>query len=112
MESLKVDKSLKSMLQLKRSETRLQVLDLLMSSEEPMTSSDLASKLNTTENAINVALHYLTKAKLVQRVERGVYDLNVKTFCKALLAIILSADFSKLARKYDKTIDSLKDEEE
>ena len=108
-EPLTVDESLKALLQLKRSGTRIQVLDLLITSDTPMSSSDLAQKLNLTENAVNVALHHLTKNRLVERVDRGLYDLNTKTFCKALLAIILSSDFSKQARNYNKILDSLKD---
>ena len=107
-----VDESLKALLQLKRSATRVQVLDLLIESENPLSSSDLANKLNTTENAINVALHYLTKTKLVKRVERGQYDINAKTFCKAVLAMVLSSDFSKLVRNYDKLMTNLKDIDE
>lgn len=70
---------------LKRADSQRDVLLLLVQSGEPMSSQEIAEKLGTTVNAVNIALFNLNKKELVERVSRGVYRYKLGPILVELL---------------------------
>jgi len=70
---------------LKRAESQRDVLLCLIENEGPMSSQEIADKLNITVNAVNIALFNLNKKDLVERVNRGVYKYKLGPIIVTLL---------------------------
>jgi predicted transcriptional regulator len=62
---------------LKRAESQQQVLLCLVESGRAMSSQEIATKLNLTVNAVNIALFNLKNKELVDPVSRGVYKYRL-----------------------------------
>lgn len=62
---------------LRRAESQRDVLLCVIEKGEPITSQEIAEKLNITVNAANIALFNLNKKDLVERVSRGVYKYKL-----------------------------------
>ncbi len=62
---------------LKRAESQQQVLICLVESGQAMSSQEIATKLNLTVNAVNIALFNLKNKGLVDPVSRGVYKYRL-----------------------------------
>lgn len=82
-----------------RSTTRLDVINLMLDEGRPLSASEIAEKLDISLNAANIAIHYMNKAGLLNKVERGMYEVNVYAFCKAFLAFLLGSKFKGYADK-------------
>ncbi|WXG39995.1 MAG: HTH domain-containing protein [Candidatus Freyarchaeum deiterrae] len=93
---------LDELLGLGRSKTRLEVINLILDEGRPLSGSEIAEKLNISVNAANIAIHYLNKASLLNKIERGLYEVNVYAFCKAFLTYLLG---SKGERRADKSLE-------
>lgn len=96
------DNTLKALLSLRKSKTRLLILDALLSSDTPLGIEEIAKKINLNENATSVALHYLVKTNLVLRVKRGLYEANLKLLCRAILILLSSTKFLEFLTEYKK----------
>lgn len=83
-----------------KSRIRLAIVDLLLSSDHPLTVKEIAAKLKTNPNTVSVALHYLAKQKIVDRVHRGSYIVKVNTILRAILPVITSDFFKQFLREY------------
>jgi len=83
-----LEDALKLIVDLDRAKTRLDVLNVILD-HGSVTPSEVAEKLGLTQNAVNIALHYLSKSGLVRKVERGRYEVNYAVFCKALIALAI-----------------------
>jgi predicted transcriptional regulator len=70
---------------LRRAETQQQVLLCLVEQGEPMSSQEIAEKLNLTVNAVNIALFNLKNKGLVDPVSRGVYKYKLGPILVPLL---------------------------
>ena len=70
---------------LKRAESQRDVLLCLIENGEPMSSHDIAVKLELTVNAVNIALFQLNKKDLVNRVSRGIYKYKLGPILLTLL---------------------------
>jgi predicted transcriptional regulator len=70
---------------LRRAESQQQVLLCLVEHGEPMSSQEIAKKLNLTVNAINIALFNLKNKGLVDPVSRGVYKYKLGPILVPLL---------------------------
>ncbi|MCJ7574508.1 winged helix-turn-helix transcriptional regulator [Candidatus Bathyarchaeota archaeon] len=70
---------------LRRAESQQQVLLCLVEQGEPMSSQEIAEKLNLTVNAINIALFNLKNKGLVDPVSRGVYRYKLGPILVPLL---------------------------
>jgi predicted transcriptional regulator len=70
---------------LRRAESQQQVLLCLVEQGEPMSSQEIAEKLNLTVNAINIALLNLKNKGLVDPVSRGVYRYKLGPILVPLL---------------------------
>jgi len=70
---------------LKRAESQRDVLMCLVEKGEPMSSQEIAEKLNITVNAVNIALFQLNKKELVDRVSRGTYKYKLGPILLTLL---------------------------
>lgn len=82
-----------------RSTTRLDVINLMLDEGRPLSASEIAEKLDISLNAANIAIHYMNKAGLLNKVERGMYEVNVYAFCKAFLVFLLGSKFRGYADK-------------
>lgn len=82
-----------------RSKTRLDVINLILDEGRPLSASEIAEKLNISVNAANIAIHYLNKAGLLNKIERGMYEVNVYAFCKAFLTFLLGSKMEGRAGK-------------
>ncbi len=87
------------LLGLGRSKTRLDIVNLMLDEGRPLSASEIAERLNISLNAANIAIHYLNKARLLNKVERGMYEVNVYAFCKAFLTFLLGSKVSGYAGK-------------
>jgi predicted transcriptional regulator len=76
---------------LRRAESQQQVFICLVDSGEAMSSQEIASKLNLTVNAVNIALFNLKNKGLVDPVSRGVYRYKLGP----VLVTLLKEYFSK-----------------
>ncbi|MEX2705062.1 MAG: winged helix-turn-helix transcriptional regulator [Candidatus Freyarchaeota archaeon] len=92
-----------ALLGLGRSKTRLDVINLMLDEGRPLSASEIADKLGISLNAANIAIHYLNKAGLLSKVERGMYEVNVYAFCKAFLTFLLS---TKAKGHVDKSLEN------
>ncbi|MCK5670855.1 HTH domain-containing protein, partial [Candidatus Bathyarchaeota archaeon] len=70
---------------LRRAESQRQVLMCLIETGEPMSSKDIAERLEITVNAVNIALFQLNKKQLVDRVSRGIYRYQMGPILLTLL---------------------------
>ena len=70
---------------LKRAESQRDVFMCLVENGEPMSSQEIAEKLNITVNAVNIALFQLNKKELVDRVSRGNYKYKLGPILLTLL---------------------------
>jgi len=70
---------------LRRAESQQQVLLCLVEQGEPMSSQEIAEKLNLTVNAVNIALFNLKNKGLVDPVSRGVYKYKLGPILVPLL---------------------------
>lgn len=70
---------------LKRAESQRDVFMCLVENGEPMSSQEIAEKLNLTVNAVNIALFQLNKKDLVDRVSRGSYKYKLGPILLTLL---------------------------
>jgi predicted ArsR family transcriptional regulator len=70
---------------LRRAESQQQVLLCLVEQGEPMSSQEIAEKLNLTVNAVNIALFNLKNKGLVEPVSRGVYKYKLGPILVPLL---------------------------
>jgi len=70
---------------LRRAESQQQVLLCLVEQGEPMSSQEIAEKLNLTVNAVNIALFNLKNKGLVDPVSRGVYRYKLGPILVPLL---------------------------
>jgi len=70
---------------LKRADSQRDVLLMLVSSGDPMSSQEIANRLGLTVNAVNIALFNLNKKELVERVSRGVYRYRLGPILVELL---------------------------
>ncbi|MBS7287334.1 MAG: helix-turn-helix transcriptional regulator [Candidatus Freyarchaeota archaeon] len=77
---------MKTLMDLDKAKTRLDVLNAVLD-YGPVSPSELAERLGLSQNAVNIALHYLSKSGVVRKVERGLYEANYAVFCKAFLAL-------------------------
>ncbi|MEM2047687.1 MAG: helix-turn-helix domain-containing protein [Candidatus Jordarchaeales archaeon] len=77
---------LRTLMDLDKAKTRLEVLNAVLD-YGPVSPSEVAEKLGLSQNAVNIALHYLSKSGIVRKVERGLYEANYAVFCKAFLAL-------------------------
>jgi predicted transcriptional regulator len=93
---------LDELLGLGRSKTRLDVINFILDEGRPLSASEIAEKLDISLNAANIAIHYLNKAGLLNKIERGLYEVNVYAFCKAFLTFLLG---SKAAGRADKSLE-------
>nr|MDO8082784.1 HTH domain-containing protein [Candidatus Freyarchaeota archaeon] len=82
---------LEELLGLGRSKTRLDVINFILDEGRPLSASEIAEKLDISLNAANIAIHYLNKAGLLNKIERGLYEVNVYAFCKAFLTFLLAS---------------------
>ena len=57
----------------------------LIETGEPMSSKDIAERLEITVNAVNIALFQLNKKQLVDRVSRGIYRYQMGPILLTLL---------------------------
>lgn len=96
------DELLKALLMLKKSKTRFDIIDALLSSPYPMSADEIAEKIKLNTNATSVALHYLVKQGLVIRVQRGLYEVNLKALSRILLIVLSSDSFIKMYREFKK----------
>ncbi|MGQ9720465.1 MAG: winged helix-turn-helix transcriptional regulator [Candidatus Jordarchaeum sp.] len=90
---------LDELLGLGRSKTRLDIINLMLDEGRPLSASEIAEKLKISLNAANIAIHYMNKAGLLNKVERGMYEVNVHAFCKAFLTFILGSKIKGYADK-------------
>ncbi len=90
---------LEELLGLGRSKTRLDIINLMLDEGRPLSASEMAEKLDISLNAANIAIHYMNKAGLLNKVERGMYEVNVYAFCKAFLTFILGSKIKVYAGK-------------
>lgn len=74
---------------LRRATSQLDVLICLIENEEPMSSKDIATELNISVNAVNIALFNLNKKGLVDRLSRGVYRFKLGPILVPLLKAYL-----------------------
>jgi predicted ArsR family transcriptional regulator len=70
---------------LKRADSQRDVFLCLVESGEPMSSQEIAEKLDITVNAVNIALFQLNKKDLVDRVSRGSYKYKLGPILLTLL---------------------------
>ena len=70
---------------LKRAESQRDVFICLVENGEPMSSQEIAEKLNLSVNAVNIALFQLNKKDLVDRVSRGSYKYKLGPILLTLL---------------------------
>ena len=70
---------------LKRAESQREVLLCLVESGEPMSSQEIAGKLELTVSAVNIALFQLNKKELVDRISRGIYKYKLGPILLTLL---------------------------
>jgi predicted transcriptional regulator len=70
---------------LKRADSQRDVFLCLVESGEPMSSQEIAEKLNITVNAVNIALFQLNKKNLVDRISRGSYKYKLGPILLTLL---------------------------
>jgi len=70
---------------LRRAESQQQVLLCLVESGQAMSSQEIATKLNLTVNAVNIALFNLKNKGLVDPVSRGVYKYRLGPILVTLL---------------------------
>ena len=70
---------------LRRAESQQQVLICLVEQGEPMSSQEIANKLNLTVNAVNIALFNLKNKGLVDPISRGVYRYKLGPILVPLL---------------------------
>ncbi len=70
---------------LRRAESQQQVLICLVEQGEPMSSQEIADKLNLTVNAVNIALFNLKNKGLVDPISRGVYRYKLGPILVPLL---------------------------
>ena len=96
------DEVLKALVMLKKSKTRFDIVDALLSSPYPLSADEIAEKIKLNVNATSVALHYLVKSGLVIRVQRGLYEVNLKALSKILLILLSSDVFLSMLREYKK----------
>ncbi|MEM4675837.1 MAG: helix-turn-helix domain-containing protein [Nitrososphaerota archaeon] len=82
-----LEEALKVLMDLDKAKTRLEVLNAIMD-YGPVSPSELAERLGLSQNAVNIALHYLSKSGVVKKVERGLYEVNHAVFYKAFLALV------------------------
>ena len=78
---------LKTIMDLDKAKTRLEVLNVVLD-YGPVSPSEVAERLGLSQNAVNIALHYLSKSGIVRKVERGLYEVNYAVFYKAFLALV------------------------
>lgn len=91
---------LEALSNLGKSKIRLAIVDLLISSERPLTVREIADNLKVNTNTVSVILYHLNKLSIVERVQRGSYRIKVSTLLKALLPIITSDFFRRFVAEY------------
>ncbi|MGQ4892335.1 MAG: ArsR/SmtB family transcription factor [Candidatus Njordarchaeia archaeon] len=99
-DSSKEEDVLEALSNLGKSRIRLAIVDLLISSERPLTVREIAEKLKANTNTVSVILHHLNKQNIVERVQRGSYRIKVTTLLKALLPLITSDFFRRFVIEY------------
>jgi predicted ArsR family transcriptional regulator len=70
---------------LRRADSQREVFLCLVENSEPMSSQEIAGKLELSVNAVNIALFNLNNKELVERVSRGVYRYKLGPILKELL---------------------------
>lgn len=101
--------TLEALVSLSRSRTRLAIVDLLLKEGHPLTVKEISNKLKISISAISVALHHLSKAKIIERIQRGLYFVNSNAILRAILPLVTNDVFKRLLRSYKELLYSSED---
>lgn len=95
---------LEDLISLRRANTRLAILDLLLKEGKTLKLSEIAKNLSISKGAVSVALHYLKEDGLVIRAKRGYYKANSDRILRAILPLVTSDFFLEIVKEYREKI--------